>query len=102
MSRKHRIAVLPGDGIGKETVPESLKVLDAAARKFGFDLELTHYDWSCETFKETGVFNADTARRFVDSILSRGGSRDALDAFIEFRGRAPDIQPLLDMHGIAA
>ena len=56
MTRKHRIAVLPGDGIGKETVPESLKVLDAAARRFGFDLELTHYDWSCETFKETGEF----------------------------------------------
>lgn len=56
MARKHRIAVIPGDGIGKETVPESLKVLDAAARRFGFDLELTHYDWSCETYKETGEF----------------------------------------------
>ena len=56
MTRKHKIAVLPGDGIGKETVPESLKVLDAAARKYGFDLELTHYDWSCETYKESGVF----------------------------------------------
>ncbi len=56
MTRKHRIAVLPGDGIGKETVPESLKVLDAAARKYGFDLELTHYDWSCETYKDTGEF----------------------------------------------
>ena len=33
MARKHRIAVIPGDGIGKETVPESLKVLDAAARR---------------------------------------------------------------------
>jgi oligopeptidase A len=53
-------------------------------------------------FKETGVFNADTAKRFVDSILSRGGSRDALEAFIEFRGRAPDIEPLLKLHGIAA
>ena len=56
MARKHRIAVIPGDGIGKETVPESLKVLDAAARRFGFDLELTHYDWSCETYKDTGEF----------------------------------------------
>jgi tartrate dehydrogenase/decarboxylase/D-malate dehydrogenase len=36
-------------------VPESLKVLDAASRKFGFGLELTHYDWSCETYKETGL-----------------------------------------------
>ena len=54
MARTHRIAVLPGDGIGKETVPEGLRVLDAAARRFGFDLELKHFDWSCETYKETG------------------------------------------------
>jgi oligopeptidase A len=53
-------------------------------------------------FEETGVFNRDTARRFVDSILARGGSRDALAAFIEFRGRKPDIRPLLVLHGIAA
>ncbi|MGE0416351.1 MAG: isocitrate/isopropylmalate family dehydrogenase, partial [Acetobacteraceae bacterium] len=59
MARKHRIAVIPGDGIGKETVPESLKVLDEAARRFGFELELTHYDWSCETYKETGKFMPD-------------------------------------------
>ena len=39
MSRKHRIAVIPGDGIGKETTPEGLRVLDAAARRFGFELE---------------------------------------------------------------
>ncbi|HUN40159.1 MAG TPA: tartrate dehydrogenase [Acetobacteraceae bacterium] len=54
MARTHRIAVLPGDGIGKETVPEALKVLDAASRRFGFGLSYTHYDWSCETYKQTG------------------------------------------------
>ena len=54
MARTHKIAVLPGDGIGKETVPESLKVLDAASRRFGFSLELKHYDWSCETYQKTG------------------------------------------------
>ncbi|MEP7314376.1 MAG: M3 family metallopeptidase, partial [Pseudomonadota bacterium] len=53
-------------------------------------------------FTETGVFDGATAKRFVDSILSRGGSRDALVAFTEFRGREPDIQPLLLLHGIAA
>jgi oligopeptidase A len=52
--------------------------------------------------EETGVFDRGTARRFLDSILSRGGSRDALDAFVEFRGRKPDIQPLLRQHGIAS
>jgi tartrate dehydrogenase/decarboxylase/D-malate dehydrogenase len=72
MARTHRIAVIPGDGIGKETVPESLKVLDAAARRFGFDLQLTHYDWSCETYKETGTFMPkDGMERLAqsDSIL---------------------------------
>ncbi|HTW68666.1 MAG TPA: tartrate dehydrogenase [Acetobacteraceae bacterium] len=54
MARMHRIAVLPGDGIGKETVPEALRVLDAASRRFGFGLSYTHYDWSCETYKQTG------------------------------------------------
>ena len=38
MARTHRIAVVPGDGIGKETVPEALKVMDVAARRFGFGL----------------------------------------------------------------
>ena len=55
MAKTHRIAVVPGDGIGKETVPEALKVLDAAGRRFGFDLEFAHYDWSCETYKRTGA-----------------------------------------------
>ena len=54
MARTHRIAVIPGDGIGKETTPEGLRVLDAAARRFGFDLKLSHYDWSCETYAKTG------------------------------------------------
>jgi oligopeptidase A len=52
-------------------------------------------------FEEQGVFDPATAQRFLDSILSRGGSRDALDAFIEFRGRRPEIGPLLRQHGIA-
>jgi tartrate dehydrogenase/decarboxylase / D-malate dehydrogenase len=72
MARTHRIAVLPGDGIGKETVPESLKVLDAASRKFGFGLELTHYDWSCETYKQTGsMMPADGLEQLArsDSVL---------------------------------
>ncbi len=53
-------------------------------------------------FEETGVFDRTTAHRFLDAILTRGGSRDALEAFIEFRGRRPDIRALLKQHGIAA
>src|SRR4029079_14337709 len=72
MARTNRIAVLPGDGIGKETVPESLKVLDAAARRFGFGLDFAHYDWSCETYKQTGaMMPADGMEQLAqsDSIL---------------------------------
>ncbi|HLY90856.1 MAG TPA: tartrate dehydrogenase, partial [Acetobacteraceae bacterium] len=68
----HRIAVVPGDGIGKETVPEALKVLDAASRRFGFKLEYAHYDWSCETYKKTGaMMPADGMEQLAqsDSIL---------------------------------
>src|SRR5437762_14207679 len=46
----HRIAVMPGDGIGKEVMPEGQRVLEAAARKFGVELAFTHYDWSCDYF----------------------------------------------------
>jgi tartrate dehydrogenase/decarboxylase / D-malate dehydrogenase len=55
MTKTYRLAVIPGDGIGKETTPEGLRVLDAAATRFGFALKLDHYDWSCETYKKTGA-----------------------------------------------
>jgi tartrate dehydrogenase/decarboxylase/D-malate dehydrogenase len=51
---RHRIAVIPGDGIGKEVVPEGQRVLEAAARRFGFELAWTEFDWSCERFTKTG------------------------------------------------
>ena len=50
----HRIAVIPGDGIGKEVVPEGMRVLETAGRRFGFDLEWTTFDWSCERYAKTG------------------------------------------------
>jgi len=43
---KHRIAVIAGDGIGKETMPEGIRVLDAAARKFDIELAFDHFDFS--------------------------------------------------------
>jgi oligopeptidase A len=51
-------------------------------------------------FEEHGVFDHRTAQRFLETILSRGGSRDALEAFIEFRGRRPDVRALLRQHGM--
>ena len=52
--KTHRIAVIPGDGIGKEVVPEGLRVLEAAARKYGFALEWDEKPWSCEYYAQHG------------------------------------------------
>ena len=52
MARKHRIAVIAGDGIGTEVMPEGLLVLDAAARKFGIDLQFDHFDFSSWNYFE--------------------------------------------------
>ena len=43
---KQRIAVIAGDGIGKEVMPEGVRVVDAAARKFGIDLQFDHFDFA--------------------------------------------------------
>jgi tartrate dehydrogenase/decarboxylase / D-malate dehydrogenase len=51
---KHRIAVIPGDGIGKETVPEGLRALEAAGRRFGIDFEWRAFDWSCDYYAKHG------------------------------------------------
>ena len=52
--KQYEIAVIPGDGIGKEVMREALRVLDAVASTYGFTLRLRHFDWSCETYRQTG------------------------------------------------
>ena len=54
MTKTYKIAVLPGDGTGGEVVAEGLKVLDAAAAKHGFKLDLTQYDFGGERYLRTG------------------------------------------------
>jgi oligopeptidase A len=53
-------------------------------------------------FEEEGIFNETVSRRFLTAILEQGGSKDAMDAFVEFRGRKPQIEPLLRQLGLAA
>ena len=48
----HRIAVIAGDGIGKEVMPEGLRALDAAARRFGIGLAFDHFDFSSWDYYE--------------------------------------------------
>jgi tartrate dehydrogenase/decarboxylase/D-malate dehydrogenase len=51
---KHRIAVIAGDGIGKEVVPEGMRVLEAAGRKFGFDSQWDELPWNCDYYLQHG------------------------------------------------
>jgi tartrate dehydrogenase/decarboxylase/D-malate dehydrogenase len=73
----HRIAVIPGDGIGKEVVPEGVRVLEAAGRHFGFTLDWTWFDWSCERYAKTGRMmpedGLDQLRRFDAIYLGAVG-----------------------------
>ena len=49
-----RVAVIPGDGIGKEVVPAALAVLDAVASKCDLQFTYEHFDWSCERYQSHG------------------------------------------------
>jgi tartrate dehydrogenase/decarboxylase/D-malate dehydrogenase len=68
---RHRIAVIAGDGIGKEVVPEGLRVLDAAATKFDLTFEWESFDWGCAYYLEHGSMMPDDWRDLI-------GTRDAI------------------------
>ncbi|PYV45730.1 MAG: 3-isopropylmalate dehydrogenase [Acidobacteria bacterium] len=61
MAKTYKIAVLPGDGTGPEVAAEGIKILKAAAQKFGFKLALTDYDFGGERYKRTGETLPDNA-----------------------------------------
>ncbi len=52
--KKFRIAVIPGDGIGKEVVPEGMRVLEVVGEKHGINFQWDEFPWSCETYLKTG------------------------------------------------
>ena len=54
MDKRYSIAVIPGDGIGKEVVPEGLRVLEAAGSRFGFSFDYRSFDWGCDRYLKTG------------------------------------------------
>ena len=73
----YKIAVIEGDGIGREVVPEGLRVLEAAGRRFGIDFSWQHFDWSCERYLKTGRMmpedGLDQLRAFDAIILGAVG-----------------------------
>lgn len=55
----YRVAVIPGDGIGREVVPEGIRVLEAAGARFDIGFEWRELDWSCERYRRTGAMMPD-------------------------------------------
>jgi tartrate dehydrogenase/decarboxylase / D-malate dehydrogenase len=121
-----RIAVIPGDGIGKEVMPEGLRVLDAAARRHGLELRYEHHDFaSCDYYVKHGAMLPDDWKdrlAGVDAIfygavgwpatvpdhVSLWGSllkfRREFDQYVNLRPcrLMPGIRsPLVDRHGQA-
>src|SRR3954468_21808819 len=77
--RNFRIAVVPGDGIGVEVVPEGVRVLEAAAKRFGFTLKLDWFDFaSCDYYLRHGRMMPEDWKSQIgshDAILFRAGGR---------------------------
>lgn len=72
-SSRKRVAVIPGDGIGKEVIPEAVKVLNAAAARGGRELAITEFDWGADRYLRDGTTLPPDAvemfRRDYDAIL---------------------------------
>ncbi len=109
-ARTHEILGEVRKEVAAFSVPEWHRLPNNFAHIFagGYAAGYYSYKWAevlsadaFAAFEERGVFDRETAQRFLDSILSQGGSRKALDAFIAFRGREPDVNALLRQQGLA-
>ena len=69
--KQFRIAVIPGDGIGKEVMPEGLRALEAAGRRFGIQWKFDEFDWSCDYYAKHG-------RMMPEDALDRLSKHDAV------------------------
>ena len=74
----YRIALIPGDGIGKEVVPEGVRTLEALAAKFSFDISFTTFPYSCNYYLEHGIMmpadGLDQLKSFDTILLGAVGA----------------------------
>jgi tartrate dehydrogenase/decarboxylase / D-malate dehydrogenase len=89
-TRTYRVAAIPGDGIGREVLPAALRVLDVAADRAGFTLELDHLDWSCERYLTAGAMMP------TDGLEQVGGH----DALLLGAVGAPEVPDHVSLWGL--
>ena len=69
MTPTFRIAAIAGDGIGKEVLPEGLRVMKAAAERFGFELEIREIEWaSCDWYAQHGQMMPDDWKQQLEGV----------------------------------
>lgn len=101
MSNTYKVAVVPGDGTGPEVIAEGLKVIKAASAKYGFKLDLSHYDLGGERYKRTGETLSDETieelRRFDAIYLGAIGHPDVKAGVLE-KGILLNLRFALDQY----
>ncbi|GAA6039051.1 hypothetical protein JCM8097_000173 [Rhodosporidiobolus ruineniae] len=94
----YTIASIPADGIGPEVVEAGIAVLKAIAKKRGFHLDFTHFDWSSDTYKKTGSYlppnHLDILRKFDAILFGAVGAPDVPDHISLWGLRLAICQPL--------
>lgn len=105
---KFEAKVLGDRGLLKQIPPRYRSTYFAHVFGGGYTVGYYSYIWAevldadaFEAFKETGdIFNQEVARKFREEILERGGEDDAMTLYVNFRGKEPGIDPLLENRGL--
>ena len=101
-SKPHNIAVIPGDGIGGEVTDAALSVLEAAAARFGFELQTMHFPWSCDYYLAHGAMMPDngieTLRGFDSILLGAVGWPKRVPDSVSLHGLLLPIRKAFDLY----
>jgi tartrate dehydrogenase/decarboxylase/D-malate dehydrogenase len=88
--KTHRLALIPGDGIGVDVTDAAMAVVEAAARNHGFSVQATRFDWSCAHFVQTGAMmpegGIETLRGFDAIYLGAVGWPDTVPDAVSLHG----------------
>src|SRR3984893_1856143 len=81
MAKNYRIALIAGDGIGREVMPQGVAAMETAARAYGFGFQWHEFDWGCERYVNMGMMMPEDGierLRLYDAVyLGAGGPPEA-------------------------
>ncbi len=88
--KTHRLASSPGDGIGVDVTDAAMAVVEATARKYGFGVQATRFDWSCAYYQQTGAMmpadGIETLRGFDAIYLGAVGWPESVPDAVSLHG----------------